>query len=140
MNVGTCACGEPITIGDAYKVPVKGPYTIQRPCSGYNCLRVNEVVLTVGITVQKATWKVLTCHCGAPIYLRRDYTGDGNGLWSTKEDKKNRTAIQYCRQCKCRWRFVIRFKEERNQETGLTGSVRHTQPYVRKSKTCLIEE
>lgn len=132
MKTMTCPCGAPITIGDAYKVPVTGPYTIKRPCP--RCPRINEVVLRVSVDVQRADWHVTDCHCGNPLYLRHDYSGEGNGLRSTPDDHKNRTVTQYCRSCKCRFRFVIRFKKKEG------GTTRHVTTYLRPSEPCHKKE
>jgi hypothetical protein len=127
--IGRCTCGTPITIGDAYKVPVKGPYTIKRPCQ--TCPRVNEVTLHVSVETHRATWHVTDCHCGNPLYLRKDFSGEGNGVWTSPNDYKNRTVTQYCRRCKCKVKFVVRFKTTTPGRTQRTVNMVTT-----RARTC----
>jgi len=119
--VGTCACGAPICIQARYSVSMTGPTTIKRVCTGYECNRVNEIVIRPSFDVKRVDWHALDCECGEPVYLRNEYGGGaGFGLPTSsrdfdmliarpRQDYKNRTVRHECRACGCKRRIAIRF-------------------------------
>lgn len=124
-KVGECKCGQAIMLGDRYSVATEGPTTLKRACQGYRCNRVNEIVLTVQAKVIRATWNVLDCLCGTPIYLRSDYAGVNFEGWegtafeamvSRERDRKNRTVKTPCRGCGCKYTIPIRFTREKDEK------------------------
>lgn len=119
IEVGKCACGAPITIGGRYSVSTERPQAIKRVCSGYQCGRVNEIVLTVRTEVKRVNWEIHTCRCGSPIYTRSEYAGPGfEGFEGrepyTRRDEhyQNRTIKTPCRGCACKYVIQIRFRKD----------------------------
>lgn len=140
-TVGKCVCGRSIEIGEKYTLPLKGPTTLKRRCRGsYRgepCGRINEVVLRVNAEVERANWHAYDCGCGQPIYLRADYSGEPElqgRFWERPEDKKNRTVAYTC-PCRCRWKFQIRFKQEKNAE-GRSAWMRYMNIMLQRCRWC----
>jgi hypothetical protein len=136
-TVGTCPCGEPITVGSRYSISTTGPTTIKRVCPGYGCNRVNEVVIRASVNVERAGWHIRDCFCGSSIYLRSDYAGPGfeggyRALIDYDTDYVNRTVKYGCRRCGCKWSFRIRFTK-RDKDGGRRRNAVHA---VIRCKAC----
>jgi hypothetical protein len=138
-KVGSCVCGKAIEIGDRYSLSTERPTTIKRVCDGYNCGRVNEIVMSVAVDVKRMSWAAYECLCGSTVYLRADYAGFGFEGWEgtgfeamsfADRDYKNRTVKAPCRGCGCKYVIKIRFVQ------GAEGRERDTNFQVYRCRPC----
>jgi hypothetical protein len=145
-KVGSCVCGRDIEIGDRYSLSTERPTTIKRVCEGYNCGRLNEIVMTVSVDVKRMSWAAHECLCGSAVYLRAEYAGYGFEGWSgtgfeamsfSEKYYKNRTVKAPCRGCGCKYVFQIRFTMEPDTEKeGEQSRYRNLGVQVHRCRSC----
>lgn len=143
---GQCPCGSTIMISPRYSISLSGPTTIRVKCKGYDCSRVNEVVIRASYTVERATWHISDCCCGLPIHVRGEYAGKGfkgydvagktgwDMMIERKGDRKNRTVSHTCA-CGCARKYTIRFKTAKG-ETETTTTTRSVSVTGKACRSC----
>jgi hypothetical protein len=126
VEVGRCACGAAVTIGDHYSIRTDGLTTISKVCA--QCSRTHEIELQAAYMHRPVDWAIRTCICGEPVRVRNDYAGFGFPEYLGMMDlrgttRKNRTTKSTCRTCGCKWSFTIRFGKQDGKITRTINNI-----------------